>query len=415
MANLEFMILILIFLICFSAFFSASETSISTVNKIRIKNYAENGNRNASVALEISEKFDQALSTILIGNNIVNIASSSIATVIAVELFKSSGALISTIFMTVVVLIFGEIIPKSIANENSEKFTLLIAKPLKFLMFISYPIVFIFLKLKNQVVKIFGSKNKIPSVTEQELKYIVENIEKEGVLEEDESTLVRSALEFDEKTAEEILTPRVDMIAINVSDSLEKNKKIILNERYSRIPVYKDSIDNIIGILHTRDFIEAMALDKDLDIIKMITPAYYIYRTKHLSTLLAEFKHQKLHIAIVSDDYGGTVGMVTMEDLLEQIVGDIWDEDEEVEKKFIKLSENSYEVNGDISIQEAFDLLSFYDKNFETDSNSLGGWVFEFFGKVPSRGDSFDYKGLRVIVKDVTEQRITKVIIEKIF
>lgn len=413
LSNLNFMILILFMLICLSAFFSASETSFSTVNKMRLRNYAENGNKKAQTALEISEKFDQVLSTILVGNNLVNIASSSIATVIAVELFQSSGALISTILMTIVVLIFGEVIPKGIASENSEKFTLFIAKPMKVLMIVSYPIVFMLIKLKNIILKIFGSKTHSPYVTEQELKYIVKHIEKEGVLEEDESTLVRSALEFDDKTAEEILTPRVDMAAINISDPIDKIKKVVLDERYSRMPVYKDSIDNIIGILHTRDFIEAIALNKNLNIFEMISPAYYIYKTKSLSSLLSEFKHKKLHIAIVSDDYGGTLGMVTMEDLLEQIVGDIWDEDEEIEHKFTKISDSIYEVSGDANIHEVFDLIGFYDKNFETESNSFGGWVFEYFGRLPNEGEEFEYKGLKIKVKEVSDQRITKLIVEK--
>ena len=413
MDNLGFMVLVLIFLIFCSAFFSACETTFSVVNKLRLKNIADGGNKKAKIALYIAEEFDRTLSTILIGNNIVNIASSSIATVLAMEIFDNAGALISTVVMTLVLLIFGEILPKSIANENSEKASIMFAKPLRCFMYVSYPVVFLFLKLKNAFLKLCGSKNASPSVTEQELKYIVKSIEKEGVLEEEESVLVRSALEFDEKTAEEILTPRVDMVAIDINDPLEKNKNIILTERYSRIPVYKDTIDNIIGILHTRDFIEAMALNSELEILNMITPAYYIYRTKRLSNLLAEFKFQKLHVAIVSDDYGGTVGMVTMEDLLEQIVGDIWDEDEEIEHKFTKISDNVYEVSGDINVLKMFDLLGFYDRNFETESNSLGGWVFEHFSRVPHEGEEFEYKGLKIKVKEILEQRITKLIVEK--
>jgi CBS domain containing-hemolysin-like protein len=412
-SNLIEYILLVIFIL-FSAFFSASEAAFLTVNKIRLKNYEKEGNLKARLAVSITENFDEALSAILIGNNVVNIAASSVATVLMTRLFNSSGVIISTIVMTILILTFGEVLPKTIAKENSEKFVLKVAKPLKLFILITYPIVYLFIKLKNLVVKLSNSDNSKPSVTEQELKYIIESIEEEGVLEKQESEMVQSALEFDEKSAADILTPRVDMIAINIDDDIEKNKEIILSERYSRIPVYKDNVDNIIGILHTRDYLETLIENREIDLLKIIQPCYFIYGGKELSSLLNDFKRKKLHVAIVVDDYGGTLGMVTMEDLLEQIVGDIWDEDEEIEQKFITISSDMYEVRGDANLKELSEFLEYEDRNFDSNYTSLGGWVLEKFNRIPDVGESFIYNNFRIIVNEIEEQRITKLIIKKI-
>ena len=404
----------LILLVFMSAFFSATETAVSSVNRIRLKNYADEGNKRAKNALYAVEDFDRTLSTILVGNNIVNIASSSIATVLAINLLGDSGPLVSTIVVTIIILLFGEILPKSLAKEYSEKIRLGVASILKFLIKVLYPITFFFIKIKNISMKLLSTGESEPSVTEQELKYIIHDIEKEGVLEEEESDLVCSALEFDEKIAEDILTPRVDIVAIDIDDPQQVNEQIILRERYSRIPVYQQSIDNIIGILHTRDYIERMALGEDRSIDKMIVPAYFIYKTKKLSKILSEFKKNKLHIAIVSDDYGGTIGMLTMEDLLEQIVGDIWDEDEEVEHKFVKIGENSYRVSADINVHDLFDFLEIYDRNFNPASTTLGGWVLEVMGKMPEEGEEFEYGAIKISVAKISNQRITTLIVTKL-
>lgn len=407
------MILLLVFLLLASSFFSAAETAFSSVNKVRLKNYMQEGDKRAKNALYSVKNFDKTLSTLLVGNNIVNMASSSIATVLAIRLIGDSGPLIATLGVTIVVLLFGEILPKSLAKEYSESFALSIAGVLKFLTLFMYPITIVFTKAQKWFIKLFTKGKRKPSVTEQELKFIIQDIEKEGVLEEEESDLLCSALEFDEKTAEDILTPRVDIVAIDIDDPAEKNEQIILKERYSRIPIYKESIDNIIGVLHTRDYIEGMALGKKCDISKMIVPAYFIYKTKKLSKILSEFKKNKLHIAIVSDDYGGTIGMLTMEDLLEQIVGDIWDEDEEIEHKLVKVSENLYRVSADVNIHELFDLLEIYDRNFNSSSVSFGGWVLETMGRMPDEGDTLEYKDLKITVEKISSNRIASLLVEK--
>lgn len=404
---------VIILLVMCSAFFSSTETAYSSVSKVRLKNYADNGNKKAKKAYYISEHYDKALSTILVGNNIVNIAASSLGTLLFVSfLGDASGTLVSTVVLTVVVLIFGEVMPKNIAKENSESFCMSSATVLLVLMFIFTPVTYLLLQINKLVKKIADKSNKKePTVTEDELKYIVESIEEEGVLEEQESELVQSALEFDEKTAYEILTPRVDMVAIDIDDDPDKIKKIILEERYSRIPVFKNNIDNIVGVIHTRDYLEIMLEEKNPDISKLIQPAYYIYRSKKLSSILADFKHKRLHIAVVTDDYGGTLGIVTMEDLLEQLVGDIWDEDEEVLNKFKKLDENKYELNGDMNIKDMLELIDKDIKYIDTDSKSVGGWVIEQIGDIPKEGEIFCYKDLKITVSEVEDKRVNSVIL----
>ena len=402
---------IIILLVMCSAFFSSTETAYSSVSKIRLKNYADNGNKKAKRAYEIAENYDKALATLLVGNNIVNIAASALATLLFVSfLGDANGTLASTVVLTIVVLIFGEVLPKNIAIENSEKMCMNSAMVLYILMVLLTPVTFVLLKLNNVAKNIAsGDSEKEPTVTEDELKYIVESIEEEGVLEEQESDLVQSALEFDEKTAYDILTPRVDMTAIDIEDEPQKIKEIILTERYSRIPVYKSNVDNIIGVLHTRDYLEQLLKEEYPDITKLIQSVYFIYKSKKLSSLLADFKHKRLHMAVVTDDYGGTMGIVTMEDLLEQLVGDIWDEDEEVESKFRKISDNEYEIAGDMNISEMLDLFEKDIKYIDTDSKSVGGWVIEQLGDIPVKDDTFTYKELIVKVNEVEDQRISTV------
>ncbi len=398
----------------FSAYFSSTETAYSSASKIRLKSYADNGSKKAKKAYRICGKYDKALSTILVGNNIVNIAASSLATLLFVGFFgEANGTILSTVVLTVVVLIFGEVLPKNLAKENSEKMAMSSSTLLWFLMVILTPVTFVLLKINGLVTMIaVRGKKKEPTVTEDELKYIVESIEDEGVLEEQESELVQSALEFDEKTAYDILTPRVDMTAIDINETPEKIKEMILEERYSRMPVYRDSVDNIVGILHTRDYLEELLKTDAPDLNKLIQPAYFIYRSKKLSSILADFKYKRLHIAVVTDDYGGTLGIVTMEDLLEQLVGDIWDEDEEAESKFKRLANNKFEISGDMHINDMLELICKEPKYIETESKSVGGWVIEQIGDIPHNGEGFVYRELKVTVNEVEDNRINSITLE---
>lgn len=407
-------IAICVVLLLLSAFFSSTETAFSSVSKIRLKNLADNGNKKAKTALYVAERYSKALTTILVGNNIVNIANSALATVFFVNIFgEAQGTVISTVVITIVVLIFGEVLPKNIAIDNAEKICITFAPVLKFLMVLLTPLSIILMGINKLYKKLARNSNhQEPSVTEDELKYIIESIEEEGVLEQQESELVQSALEFDEKTAEEILTPRVDMVAIDIDDPVEEITELVLKERYSRIPVYRDNIDKIIGVLHTRDYLEALINNNEKPNIEaMLQPAHFIYKTKKLSALLADFKYNKIHLAVVTDDYGGILGIVTMEDLLEQIVGEIWDEDEEVEKMSLKISDNKYEVSGDMPISDMLDLFDKPTKYIETESNSVGGWALEQLANIPEPGEQFTYKELEITIREVLDQRILSMII----
>ena len=250
---------------------------------------------------------------------------------------------------------------------------------------------------------------KQPSVTEDELKQIVENIEGEGVLEEDESEMVQSVLDFDDKTVLEILTPRVDMTAIDIMDSPEKLRHIIIESRYSRIPVYKETIDHIIGILHTRDYLEVLASGDEPNLGKLIQPAYFVFNNQNLSKILSDFKRKRLHIAVVTDEYGGTLGIVTMEDLLEEIVGEIWDEDEEIENDCTKISDNEYFVSGDMPLEDLFELADIDPDDVETDAVTVGGFILEHFTTIPRRKARFTYENIELTVQQVNSQRIISV------
>lgn len=404
-----FSYILLVILIALSAFFSASETAYTTVNKIRLQNYVDAGSKKAKTALFIAENYDRTLTTILIGNNIVNIGASSIATLLFVKLFGLSGAAISTAVMTILILIFGEVLPKSFAKESSEKFALAFSRPLRILMTVFWPVVFLFIQLKKVAKHISPIKEEeTPTVTEQELKFIVESIEDEGVLEKQESELVQHALEFDEKTVQEVLTPRVDMTTLDIEDDLQTNIGLVLTERFSRIPVCRGTSDRIIGILHTKDLLEALVRGDAIDLASMVQPAFFVYKTKKLSSLLADFKRNKTHVAIVTDDYGGTVGMVTMEDLLEELVGDIWDEDEEIIRDFVRIDSQHFLISGDLTIRELFDHLDLPFSNLESNHTSCGGWALEALGHIPQAGEAFQFKNMTLTIQEMDDQRVKK-------
>lgn len=406
----------IIILIAFSALFSSMETAFSSASVARLKGFSEDGNKKAKTALYILDNYEAAITTILIGNNIVNIGCSSLGTLLCLNLFGNYGAAISTGVITLLVLTFGEIIPKSFAKRSSENLCLMTAGFLKLLIAIFTPFSKVFMFLNKIVKKLTNSKSKTePSVTENELKLIIESIEEEGVLEEQESELVMSALDFDDKNASDILTPRVDVSALDIDDDFDVNKEIIMKERFSRFPVFKDSIDNIIGILHARDYLDAIVKGETPDIASLIQPAYFIYKTKRLSTILSEFKHKHLHIAVVVDEYGGTLGIVTMEDLLEELVGDIWDEDEEAKNKVLEISDDKYQISGDMDIDEFAELFELNEKLFDdTESNSIGGFIYENIGSIPSKGSSFEFEGLLITVESIKDQRIEFVTVKKI-
>lgn len=401
---------LLFILIALSAFFSASEMSLSSINKVRLRTMAEDGDPRAQRALGMVERFDRTLSVILVGNNVVNIAAASVATVLATNTFGAGGVALATAVTTVVILIFGEVLPKSIAKENAESIALFLCKPLSVFIFILMPLSLLFVKLQEWVSKLYGNRANHPLVTEQELLNIIETIEEEGVLNEQRSELMQSALSFDSTTVQEILTPRVDITAINLADPPEKARDIILNERFSRIPVFERSLDNIIGILHTRDYLEALLKGGKIDLRALLSKPLFVHKSHRAALLLNDFKRQRTHMAVVIDDFGGTMGIVSMEDLLEELVGEIWDEDEDEEIDFAALEPYVYRVSGDYPIDDALDRIGYEERDFDSEYSSVGGWSFERLGRIPSVGDSFEYNGIQVEISEMDDQRIVSVI-----
>lgn len=397
-------IIIIITLLVLSALFSSTETAFSGVNKIRLKNYAAQGDKKAAKALKIANSFDDALTAVLIGNNIVNISTASIATVLCTSLFGANGVGISTAITTVIVLICGEILPKSYAKENAEKLALLFAGPLSVLIFIMKPIIFLFNKLSSLLKK----SSNAPSVTEDELKYIIDEIEEQGVLEQQESDLVKSALEFDETTVNEILIPRVKVIGIEKDSSIDEIKNTFLNEMYSRLPVYEKNLDNIIGIITNKAFFKMLS-DGDSDLTNIIQEVSHISDLKLISEALRDMQRSKTHLCVVMDQYGGTKGIVTMEDIIEELVGEIYDENDEVIPSVIKLSDNSYEVSGSLSINDMLSQLQLDDDLIESSYTSVGGWVTGLLGHIPEKGETAVYGVFSIIVLEISDQSVDKI------
>lgn len=403
---------VLVLLIAGSAFFSATETAFSTVSRIRLRFRAENGDRRATRALDVIERFDDALSAILIGNNIVNIAATAIATVVFTTLFGGSlGPTLSTIVMTLLVLTFGEILPKSIAKEYAESFSLKVASVLWGIMTVLKPLVWLFVQLKALVMKPFRSKENAPSMTEEELKYMIEEIEDEGVLEEHESELLQSAMEFTDITVSEIITHRVDVVAVDIREPVETVKNVLLTERFARIPVYDKTIDNIIGIINDKDFFREYTRCPDFPLKSIVQEVLFVPPKKRISELLKDFQKSKTQMAVVTDQFGGTLGIITVEDIVEELVGEIWDEDEEIVSELTRQPDGSCLVSGDMKVADLFAELFPDARLHEEDYQNVSGWVMEQLDKVPEPGEQFRDGLLQVTVREVEDQRVKQVLI----
>ena len=400
------LIFILIFLILMSAFFSASETAFSAVNRIRLKNLANNGNKKAKAALELSKNYDVLLSTILIGNNIVNIASASIGTVIFSKYFGSAGVAISTIVMTVIILIFSEISPKSLAKEVPEKFAMWSAPGLKLLIFIFTPFNYFFMSWKKLLSKFF-KVNEDRSITEEELLTIIDEAQNEGGIDEQEGELIRSAIEFNDLDVNDVLTPRVNVVAIDISYTDEQISNLFVESGYSRMPVYETSVDDIIGVIHEKNFHHYLHLDDSSKSIKdIIKPVIWATSTTKISKLLRKLQTTKSHMAVVTDEYGGTAGIVTLEDILEELVGEIWDEHDEIVEEFEQIDEYEYKISGSANIDKMFDLFNIEE---EYESNTVAGFVIEELGRIPNEGDMFMYDNLQITVTKTDFRKIEEV------
>ena len=409
------MIFAFIVLISLSALFSMSETAFMSINKIRVKTLAEENNKKAILIQSLLENQTRLLSSVLVGNNLVNIAASSLTTSFVISLLGNdgTGVAIATGVVTLVILIFGEILPKSFAKDHSETFSLAVAAPLSFIRTILTPVVWIFIQIKRLFTGRNSGMNLQPSVTEDELKTIIDTVEEEGVLSEQETDIIQSAIDFDNTTVQEILVPRVDMVAVEMNTPTEDILSTCLDNGYSRIPVYQNSIDNIVGVLHAKDLLNCLAKNKPIVVSELMRDVMFVYRTKRINSLLADFRRTKQHIAIVTDDYGGTVGLVTLEDVLEELVGEIWDETDSAEVPIRAISENKWEVQGDVNIEDLFETIGFSDRNFDCDYSSVAGWVLDVLEHIPVAGEHFGYKNLRIVVQKVEDQRILSLLVER--
>ena len=405
--------MIIIFLTILSAFFSSSETAITSFNRMRLKNKAEDGDKKAAKALEIASDFDKTLSSILIGNTVVNLATTSIVTVLFIDLFGQSGPILATIFISVVILIFGEILPKSYAKEKADKLILKISSVLSVFIKILYPITVIFLWLRKLINKFLNNdSDSEESITEDELKCMIDEIEHQGGLEKDESELVQMALDFDEITVEEILTPRVDIISVEKNEDIQNIQQILISEKFSRIPVYDKTIDNIVGILLEREFFKNMVLYNNFKMEDNLQKPLFVPQWLKISDVLKELQRHKTHIAIVTDEHGGTMGIVTMEDVLEELVGEIWDEYDEVEQNIVKIDNDTFEVEGSMNVKDMMEYFDISTKHFESEGKTVGGWAMEQLQKILELGDTFEYKNIIITIKEIVDQRVTKVTIK---
>ena len=399
-------IVILIILVALSAWCSSTETAFSSVNKLRLKSKADDGNLRAKKALVLLEQYDKVLSCILIGNNIVNLTAATLGTVLFTKLLGPVyGPASSTIILTVVVLIFGEITPKTLANDQAEKFCMRAAPALRICLIVLTPLQLFFGLFQKAAIKLFHSSEE-EGITEEELITMVEEAESEGGLEHHESELIRAAIEFNDMEVEEILTPRVDIVAAPDTITMEEFAVLFAENGYSRIPVYHTSIDNIIGVVHEKDFFSAR-YHNHTDITSLISKVFYTTGTAKISDLLRLLQVRKAHMAVVVDEYGGTMGIVTMEDILEELVGEIWDEHDEVIEEFKPQEDGSYLISCSASLDDLFDRFSL--RAVDIDSASISGWVLEQLGRVPVEGDHFNYENLDVTVTRVDHRRILEI------
>ena len=387
-----------------SAYFSATETAFSSASTTRLKTLAEKGNANAALACELLEQYDRLLSTILIGNNIVNIATASIGTVLFVRHYGDAGATISTVVVTVVVLIFGEISPKSIAKDCAERFAMFSAPILRVLIWVLLPLNLLFSLWKRLLAKLFRLNGE-SKMSQEELLMLVDEVQQGGSIDKSEGELLRNAIEFSEQQAKDILIHRVDLAALPVTASREEAAALFTNTKYSRLLVYQDSIDHILGTVHRKDFYVGCGVT-DKPIAELLSPTIFVPESEPISLLLKKMQQGKTHVAVVVDEYGGTCGIVTMEDILEELVGEIWDEHDEEEVFIRKIAPRTYLVDAAMDFD---DFAEFFHLSDETEMTSVSGWVMEKCDRVPEVGDRFDYDDLHVLVTRVDNHRTCEI------
>ena len=403
MNNNDILTILVVLVLCYS-FFSASETAFSSLNKIRLKAMINTGNSAAEKTLALADDFSKLLTSILIGNTIVNVVAASLATVLFTNIYGGNGVAVSSAVMTLVIMVIGEILPKTLAKHNPEKFAVSVTPILRLLVFLLTPLTFIFHLLEKLISRFYEDNSE--TYSNDEIITMVEEANEEGEMEDHEAEIITNALEFNDLDVGEILTPRIDVIAIDIDeDSLQDIEKYYRDSGYSRLPVYEDSIDNIIGVLHEKDFYYHLLYEKDLNIRDILQKTMYTSSQVKISSLLKQFQSSKTHLAIVVDEYGGTEGIITMEDILEELVGEIYDEHDEVIEYYKKIDDNTYLVKGDLDIDDLFEHFAIEnDEDFEF--NTTSAWVIDVLDKIPSVGDHFDYKNLHVEVTDADSKKV---------
>lgn len=401
-------IIALAVLILMSGYFSATETAFLSCNKTRLRTMAEKGNKRAALVNRLNENYDRLLSTILIGNNIVNLTAASIGTVLFVRLYGDIGATVSTAVITVLVLIFGEITPKNVAKDCPEKLAMFSAPIIRVLIWIFTPLNFLFGLWKKLVSKVLHLESD-SKMSQEELLMLVEEVREGGTIDSEEGDLLKNAIEFNDMRAEDILTHRVDLEAVDIESTKEEIAEVFTQSKFARLPVYEDSIDNIIGILNMKDFYDGTGITAK-SIRDIMTKPLFVLKSEKIDELLKLLQETKSQMAVILDEYGGTLGIVTLEDILEELVGEIWDEHDEVTEEYIPIGENRWRVDCSVNLDDFCDFFG-----IETDSTtiSLGGWVMEQLGKVPEAGDSFEFECLSVSVVETDGQRVTFIDVEK--
>lgn len=397
-------ILIMVALVVMSAYFSATETAFTSINKTRLKSMVEKGDKKAELVLSIAENYDKLLSTILVGNNIVNIALASMGTVLFVKLYPIYGAAISSVVITVIVLIFGEISPKSIAKDAPESFAMFSAPIIRAFIVILTPVNFLFSSWKKLLAKIIKVEEN-GKMSQEELLVLVDEVEQDGTIDTDEGDLLRNAIEFTEQRAEDVLTHRVDIEAVPLDVDKKEVARLFSETRFSRLLVYDESIDNIVGVVHLKDFYDEAGIS-DKSIEELMSTPVFAQRTEKINDLLKELQTNKSHIAVILDEFGGTLGIVTMEDILEELVGEIWDEHDEVIENFTPLGENKFLVDCSADFE---DFCEKFDVEQDDETASISGWIMEQLDKVPEVGDSFVYDNLEIIVTETDYHRVEKI------
>ncbi len=413
--SLYLVIMGIVLCICFSAFCSASEMAYSSCNAMRLESMKNSGSKRAGRAVLITEHFDDALSAILIGNNLANIGASSLASVLVIMLTGTEDyAWLATLILTLLVIIFGETMPKITTKKNPNTVAVRHSGAVRFMMIILRPLIWLVVKLIHLITfKLPVPDQGGPEEAVEELQSIIETAEVEDVLDEDQSELVQAAIDFADVSALEVMTARVDVCAIDIEDDWEDILSVIEEAPYSRLPVYEGSVDNIIGVLYLNHFLKALSDGDRVDIRKLLMPPCYVYKTMKLPAVLNQLRHAKQHLAIVTDEYGGTLGVLSMEDVLEQIVGDIWDETDTVEQEMVRRSDGSYELEGSMLLEDFLETIGRNTEDFEAESSTVGGWTLEMFGGFPKVGDSFRYEDMTVTVLSMVDgRRVGKVLVQ---